>query len=76
MKGSQQAVFMGMGDVARRLGLSVSRANTLAREGRIPTIRHGRAVRVPAGAFDAWVAAQERAALEALRPGERAAARQ
>jgi excisionase family DNA binding protein len=63
----RERVFLSMWEVARRLDVSISRAYALTRAGAIPHIRRGRAVRVPKGAFDAWVAGQEREALAALR---------
>lgn len=60
-------VFLSMYEVARRLDISVSRAYALTRAGAIPHIRRGRAIRIPKGAFDLWVAGQEREALASLR---------
>lgn len=59
--------FMRVRDAARELGLSVGRTYTLAREGRIPAIRQGKAVRIPRRSFEAWMQAREAEALAAVR---------
>jgi excisionase family DNA binding protein len=59
--------FLRIADVAVELGLSVSRTYELAREGRIPAIRQGRGVRIPAEAFERWMEGRVEAALAALR---------
>jgi len=57
------ASFMTAADVARELGLSRVRVYALMGEKRIPSIRLGRAIRVPRDAWTAWLAAKRDQAL-------------
>lgn len=45
-------------EAARRLALGRATTYQLVRRGEIPSIRVGRAVRVPVHALDAWIAAR------------------
>jgi excisionase family DNA binding protein len=56
-------VQYGVRDVARLLGLSLTRAGALCREGKVPAIRDGGRWRIPTGAWREWCARRERAAL-------------
>ena len=42
-------------DVARRLSLGRATVYLMMASGELPTLRKGRAVRVPAGALEAWI---------------------
>jgi excisionase family DNA binding protein len=44
-------------EAARRLSLGRATTYQLVRRGELPSVRVGRAVRVPARALDAWIAA-------------------
>jgi excisionase family DNA binding protein len=57
--------YLRVRDVARELGVSVGRCYSLAREGRIPAVRQGRAVLIPAEAFERWWARRVDEALRA-----------
>jgi excisionase family DNA binding protein len=59
--------FLRVADVAVQLGVSRGRAYGLVREGRIPAVRQGRGVRIPAEAFEAWMKGRVEAALAAVR---------
>ena len=45
-------------EVGERLGLGRSKTYELMAEGQIPTVRIGRAVRVPEGGLEAWIREQ------------------
>ncbi len=49
-------VLLTVPEAARRLSLGRTTAYQLIRRGELPSIRVGRAVRVPVHALDAWVA--------------------
>jgi excisionase family DNA binding protein len=52
-------------EVARTLGIARSLAYEMARDGRLPAIHIGRAVRVPRRRLEAWIDERERT--DALR---------
>lgn len=62
-----QTAWLGMPDLARLLGISVSRAYALAAEGVLPSVRVAGRIRVPRAAFDRWMAEQSERALNSLR---------
>ena len=53
-------------DVAPRLGVSPRRVYQLVREGGLPAIRQGRAIRIPRAAFEQWLADCATRALSAV----------
>jgi excisionase family DNA binding protein len=51
-------VLLRVDEVGRALGIGRSQAYALCASGRLPVVRIGRSVRVPAEALRAWVRAQ------------------
>jgi excisionase family DNA binding protein len=62
--------FLRVGDVAVELGVSRCRAYGMVREGRIPHVRQGRAIRIPAEAFEHWMREQNERALRTVAGAE------
>lgn len=62
--------FFSTAEVAERLGLTAQRVADLANAGRIPSVRHGRCIRIPARAWEQFVEAQTREAMDSLRTAE------
>jgi excisionase family DNA binding protein len=54
-------------DIAPLLGLTTGRVYQLISTGVIPAVRIGRSLRVPRGAWEAWLREQGRGALAAAR---------
>ena len=48
-------VMLTVAEMARRLGIGRNTAYELVRAGRIPHVRFGRVIKVPAAALDEWV---------------------
>jgi excisionase family DNA binding protein len=67
---NDQPLFLRAADLAPKLRLTRRRVNQLLQQGVLPSIRRGRAVLVPAGAWDTWVAQQADRALDRLGAGE------
>ena len=63
---TERGKYLRVRDVAKELGISRSRAYALVRAHRIPAIREGRSLRIPAAAFERWMEARVRAALAAV----------
>ena len=59
--------FMKTDEVAKRLGVSRRRVSQLVSEGSIPYLKRGRIVVVPVGAWEQWIAEQNRLAMSALK---------
>lgn len=59
--------FLSTAEVGERLGVTAQRVAELANAGRIPSVRHGRCIRIPARAWDEWVAQQGHAALNGMK---------
>jgi excisionase family DNA binding protein len=55
-------LFLKAEDVARRLGLSRSTVYALIAAGQLPSVRFGRAVRVPADGLQRWAEGRAREA--------------
>ena len=51
-------VLLRISDVAKRLGLGRSKAYAMAKQGALPVVRIGKAVRVPCEALFEWVRAK------------------
>jgi excisionase family DNA binding protein len=58
-------------DAARALGISRTKAYAMARSGELPTLRIGRAVRVPIAELRAWIASQARLQQNRSTPADR-----
>jgi len=58
-------------DAARALGISRTKTYAMARSGELPTLRIGRAVRVPIAELRAWVASQSRLQQNRNTPADR-----
>ncbi len=56
--------------VAGQLGVHKSRVYQLIREGILPAVRVGGAIRIPTDAWDSWMKQQAEAALRAIRDVE------
>ena len=52
--------MLTVAEMARRLGIGRTMAYELIRAGRIPHVRFGRVIKVPAAAFDEWVRRETR----------------
>jgi excisionase family DNA binding protein len=59
--------FFKPAEIAPQLGVTTGRLYQLIRAGRIPVIREGRAIRIPRGAWNAWLRVRNRRALAAVR---------
>ena len=55
-----QRLVLTVPEAARRLGIGRNQAYALARSGRIPAIRLGRRLLVPAAALERWLEEQAR----------------
>jgi len=63
----QQKAILSAADLAPLLGVSRSRVYQLIASGTVPAVREGRAVRIPVGAWEAWLQDRTQAALAAVR---------
>lgn len=59
--------FLSTADVGERLGLTAQRVADLAKAGRIPSVRQGRCIRIPARAWEQFVEEQSQAALANMK---------
>lgn len=57
-------------DLAELLGVSTRRVYQLAKQGRLPVVREGRAMLFPRPAWEAWLHARTQLALRCLRADE------
>ena len=55
-------------EVARTLGIARSLAYEMARDGRLPAVRIGKAVRVPRRRLEAWIEEQTEGVPDPRRP--------
>jgi excisionase family DNA binding protein len=62
----ESPLLLRVPEVARTLGIARSLAYEMARDGRLPTIHIGKAVRVPRRRLEAWI--EERAQAEVIGP--------
>lgn len=62
-------VFLETADVAEQLGVGVRHVQRMARDGRIPFVRNGRHIRIPAAAWEQFVADQAATALANVKQG-------
>ncbi len=59
--------FLTVPEVAAEMGLSRQRIyDMVLREGLIPHVRHGRAIRIPASAWQEWLNTQHKAAMNSM----------
>jgi excisionase family DNA binding protein len=63
MADNDSPLLLRVPEVARALGIARSLAYEMARDGRLPTIHIGKAVRIPRRRLEAWI--EERASAEA-----------
>ena len=63
MASSEPSMLLRIPEVARALGIARSLAYEMARDGRLPTVHIGKAVRVPRRRLEEWI--EERAQTEA-----------
>ena len=61
MSTEEPSMLLRIPEVARTLGIARSLAYEMARDGRLPTVHIGKAVRVPRLALEQWVEARSRA---------------
>jgi excisionase family DNA binding protein len=66
MLASEPPMLLRIPEVARTLGIARSLAYEMARDGRLPTVHIGKAVRVPRRRLEAWI--EDRAQAEAGGP--------
>jgi excisionase family DNA binding protein len=59
--------FLRAADVAPMLGVTTRRVHQLARAGRIPVVREGRAVLIPRRAWEQWLDLRADEALAAVQ---------
>lgn len=59
--------FLSTAEVGERLGLTAQRVADMAKQGRIPSVRHGRCIRIPSRAWEQFVAEQTAAAMAGMR---------
>lgn len=64
MADHESPLLLRVPEVARTLGIARSLAYEMARDGRLPTIHIGKAVRIPRRRLEAWI--EERAQAEAV----------
>ena len=63
MSSTEPTLLLRIPEVARALGIARSLAYEMARDGRLPTVHIGKAVRVPRRRLEEWI--DERARAEA-----------
>lgn len=61
MLGQEPSMLLRIPEVARTLGIARSLAYEMARDGRLPTVHIGKAVRVPRRRLEAWIEDRARA---------------
>jgi excisionase family DNA binding protein len=67
MSNQEPVLLLRVPEVARMLGIARSLAYQMARDGRLPAIRIGTAVRVPRRRLEAWIEARSDEAAGTLR---------
>ncbi len=65
-----ETTFLNTDEIADLLGTTRGNVYCLCRRGRLPFVKQGKSIRFPRLAWDAFVAQQSSAALEALKGGE------
>lgn len=69
MSENEPTLLLRVPEVAATLGIARSLAYEMARDGRLPAIHIGKAVRVPRRRLEAWIDAQARAEETGIRSG-------
>lgn len=69
MVAQEPSMLLRIPEVARTLGIARSLAYEMARDGRLPTVHIGKAVRIPRRRLEAWIEDQAQAEEAGLRPG-------
>jgi len=69
MVSHEPPMLLRIPEVARTLGIARSLAYEMARDGRLPTVHIGKAVRVPRRRLEDWIDARARAEEAGIRPG-------
>jgi excisionase family DNA binding protein len=64
----ESPLLLRVPEVARTLGIARSLAYEMARDGRLPTIHIGKAVRVPRRRLEAWIEERAQAEVSGLVP--------
>lgn len=59
--------FLSTSEIGERLGLTPQRVADLANAGQIPSVRHGRCIRIPTRAWEQFVADQTATALNGMK---------
>jgi excisionase family DNA binding protein len=67
MATTEPSMLLRIPEVARTLGIARSLAYEMARDGRLPTIHIGKAVRVPRRKLEEWIEERARAESVGLR---------
>lgn len=62
--------FLTTRQVGEKLGVTAQQVNNLVNQGRLPAVRHGRCIRIPRAAWEAWLAQQNADALASMNRGE------
>lgn len=61
MAEQESPLLLRVPEVARTLGIARSLAYEMARDGRLPTVHIGKAVRIPRRRLEAWIEARAQA---------------
>lgn len=69
MTDREASLLLRVPEVAATLGIARSLAYEMARDGRLPTVHIGKAVRIPRRRLEAWIEERARAEEAGLRPG-------
>jgi excisionase family DNA binding protein len=68
MAENESPMLLRVPEVAATLGIARSLAYEMARDGRLPTVHIGKAVRVPRRRLEAWIEERARAEEAGFRP--------
>ncbi len=68
MASCEPPMLLRIPEVARTLGIARTLAYEMARDGRLPTVHIGKAVRVPRQRLEAWIEERARAEEAPWRP--------
>jgi excisionase family DNA binding protein len=69
MVAQEPSMLLRIPEVARTLGIARSLAYEMARDGRLPAVHIGKAVRIPRRRLEAWIEERARAEEAGLRTG-------
>ena len=68
MVAQEPSMLLRIPEVARTLGIARSLAYEMARDGRLPTVHIGKAVRIPRRRLEAWIEDRAQAEATGIRP--------